>query len=632
MSTSSQPYRLLEREICTAVIQGSLCATCEHLVEASNWFTSDITLDLGTVAHQPTVLKLKSSADAGCHLCSLFYGSIMLAPLDCLPNTYLFRGGPLEAEVHRHESDNNKPFSIRLVDSSNRQGFTMELQGHIEHQAVFQKDQQEVSAKSTRAFSSTASSQSTGIARDWLSRCLLHHELCQEHSADDRIVPTRLIRINEAPSSIQLVLNNDCGVKYLILSYCWGLPKENELKLTRENVDSLLKMLHFADLPKTIQDAILVTKKLGYTYLWIDRLCIFQGDQPDWEYEGARMGDYYLNTECCIAALNSVDSHQGLFIQRNPLLMQPLVLNSPSVKLRIEANVGGIQGDYPRLFRGPEYALSKRAWTLQVRLLSPRTLYYGSLMIYWECLTMCCKESLPTTQLDLAFTKELRKFGSCSAGVMDGLWQPPEAGTEMENFEQRWANLVQFYTKCHMTYASDRLVAISGMMNTMSQRTHLNFVYGLLRIQLATELLWWQWVDCKGEEMIVPERNANAPTWSWGSVKGRIEPFRCNRWLGPSRLPWQIEADVSIIEGESETLVGYKSDDKHSKICRVEFTTPLLEATIVRRLDLRHYNWNIQAVASTGPNSFLKLSVQMWADEPMCEGKIVWLCQTGITC
>lgn len=38
--------------------------------------------------------------------------------------------------------------------------------------------------------------------------------------------------------------------------------------------------------------------------------------------------------------------------------------------------------------------LSKRAWVLQERLLSRRVLYFGSLQMYWECLTNVRHENL----------------------------------------------------------------------------------------------------------------------------------------------------------------------------------------------------------------------------------------------
>lgn len=42
-------------------------------------------------------------------------------------------------------------------------------------------------------------------------------------------------------------------------------------------------------LPATFQDAISVTQEIVKRYLWIDSLCIFQGDQKNWETEAKKM-------------------------------------------------------------------------------------------------------------------------------------------------------------------------------------------------------------------------------------------------------------------------------------------------------------------------------------------------------
>ena len=51
-------------------------------------------------------------------------------------------------------------------------------------------------------------------------------------------------------------------------------------------------------MPKTFQDAIVVTTKLSVSYLWIDALCIVQDsvDSLEWRQEASIMGDIYANS------------------------------------------------------------------------------------------------------------------------------------------------------------------------------------------------------------------------------------------------------------------------------------------------------------------------------------------------
>ncbi|KAK4221800.1 hypothetical protein QBC38DRAFT_491343 [Podospora fimiseda] len=49
------------------------------------------------------------------------------------------------------------------------------------------------------------------------------------------------------------------------------------------------------DMPETLQDAIIVAKQLDLSYIWIDALCIIQGDVEDWIKESV--------TRACIMGL-----------------------------------------------------------------------------------------------------------------------------------------------------------------------------------------------------------------------------------------------------------------------------------------------------------------------------------------
>src|SRR5262245_7891298 len=90
----------------------------------------------------------------------------------------------------------------------------------------------------------------------------------------------------EFPSSLTFVdvmssclAKGDGTVKYLALSYVWG-DRSDTLELNRTTARKLFDVgvLGLPDvenqIPKTIGDAMQLTKKLGIRYLWVDRLCI----------------------------------------------------------------------------------------------------------------------------------------------------------------------------------------------------------------------------------------------------------------------------------------------------------------------------------------------------------------------
>ncbi|PVH74898.1 hypothetical protein DL98DRAFT_658467 [Cadophora sp. DSE1049] len=106
-------------------------------------------------------------------------------------------------------------------------------------------------------------------------------------------------------------------------------------------VDTLLATLEahqreivFEKLPKTLRDAIEVTKSLSFPFIWIDALCIIQDSRPDWEYELETMVKIYSCAFVTIAA-GWADTCQGGFLQPPRSLSHPRIRSIlPSKKKR----------------------------------------------------------------------------------------------------------------------------------------------------------------------------------------------------------------------------------------------------------------------------------------------------------
>ncbi|KAL3299416.1 tol protein [Colletotrichum asianum] len=164
----------------------------------------------------------------------------------------------------------------------------------------------------------------------WMKDCYEHrenHSWCGL-SGDATIYPTRLIDIGEAEDdAIRLVETDFKSVTnpYLILSYCWGQSNESA-KTTRNNLESRLCGFSTTMLPKTIRDSIMLTRMMGFRYLWVDAICIVQAtedDLGDFKLEAVRMRDYYANAQCCISASLARDSSEG-FLTERPLAKCPV--------------------------------------------------------------------------------------------------------------------------------------------------------------------------------------------------------------------------------------------------------------------------------------------------------------------
>lgn len=103
--------------------------------------------------------------------------------------------------------------------------------------------------------------------------------------------------INVSPSSdksiVCLVETDGLRSPWVSLSYCWGIS--NTVKTIRANLQEHLEGIRLSELPKTIRDAVIVTRRLGLVYLWVDTLCIIQDSPQDLEAECAKMSSIYCD-------------------------------------------------------------------------------------------------------------------------------------------------------------------------------------------------------------------------------------------------------------------------------------------------------------------------------------------------
>jgi hypothetical protein len=85
-------------------------------------------------------------------------------------------------------------------------------------------------------------------------------------------------------------------------------------KSTKHTIKDWGISLPFEILPKTLQDAIIVTSKLNIHYLWVDALCIIQDDTEDMAREISQMAQIYNSAMITIAASRAKTVDEG-FLQ-----------------------------------------------------------------------------------------------------------------------------------------------------------------------------------------------------------------------------------------------------------------------------------------------------------------------------
>lgn len=146
---------------------------------------------------------------------------------------------------------------------------------------------------------------------------------CQ-HTIMDVKPPSRLVYVANDNNHVRLCLTKDIATKgskveYTTLTHCWGKTPMPVLT-TQQNVSQMLSSIPSESLTKTFRDAILITRRLGYQYLWIDSLCIVQGDDKDWAHESAIMGSIYAGCVLSIVAAAGEDGSLGCLFSRSAVM------------------------------------------------------------------------------------------------------------------------------------------------------------------------------------------------------------------------------------------------------------------------------------------------------------------------
>lgn len=328
--------------------------------------------------------------------------------------------------------------------------------------------------------------------------CDTSHNDCKVLQGTD--FPSRLVEVGPDDDHIRLVETKGGKGEYAALSYCWG-QNSIQLKATGPTLDKMKSHIPQEQLPKTIQDAMKLTRMLGLKYVWIDCLCILQDSDPDWETEAAKMGQYYQYAKLTIAASAAVSASCGLFNRRSKVSkpkqihfrdsdgsMYPLVAQGRSIKLWTD-----MIDDL-----GP---LSERGWTFQEHALSGRIIHLTDGEMIWECPSeMTSEDGHPIRNNCHSMIKEFRM----------------ERQKSPENY---WRFLVRAYSGRRLSYSKDKLPAIAGMADYYHEMADQQYLAGLWRENLPIDLLWssWGWEEADKPPKILP-----GPSWSWASIDGGV--------------------------------------------------------------------------------------------------------------
>ncbi|KAH8747992.1 heterokaryon incompatibility protein-domain-containing protein [Diaporthe sp. PMI_573] len=146
----------------------------------------------------------------------------------------------------------------------------------------------------------------------WVDECNSLHTACRVgHSP----LPTRVLRIQQKMDKLEVKLHQskqeECA-PYTCLSHCWGSAR-HKCQTTKQTMELHYDNISWESMPRTFQDAVYITFRLGLQGLWIDSLCICQDDELDWQSESSKMSEVYQRAFLVIAAASASDATGGCF-------------------------------------------------------------------------------------------------------------------------------------------------------------------------------------------------------------------------------------------------------------------------------------------------------------------------------
>ncbi|KAJ3468102.1 hypothetical protein MRS44_002167 [Fusarium solani] len=404
----------------------------------------------------------------------------------------------------------------------------------------------------------TAWEETIDLIRRWLQDCSSHHAQCVGRAKDTSWFPTRVLDLGPLEpamsdeTTVKIITREKVvpGNRYVTLSHRWTpfIPK-----LTSQNLEAWSHQLPVEGLTKTFRDFITVTRLLGFRYAWIDSLCIIQESDhggSDWSHECLTMDLVYRNSFCNLSADWGTHS-DGLFLDRRarqfdlPIVSGNLPIMEDNEDSKTSENSENSENSEDGEKQESKYLLvdcgtwqhevtnspiNSRGWVFQERFLSPRVLHFCRNEVIFECCEASKSErfrqSIPV--IDKILYQPFKNFDENFLGKHD-----------TATCHRVWNRIPGIYTRCALTFASDKLVAILGIARYL--KTFLVddvYVMGVWASAISTQMLWWcdentirdHSIDPRtlgeleplsnptGQTLSTPLRQCKGPTFSWVST------------------------------------------------------------------------------------------------------------------
>ncbi|KAF0315040.1 hypothetical protein GQ607_017730 [Colletotrichum asianum] len=389
--------------------------------------------------------------------------------------------------------------------------------------------------------------------RNCLSSCRKNHDVCNNYRQEAQSFGQPRYLLDLASCGYGQVRLVELGkvVDFAILSYCWG--EKPQYKTTSENLKDHLTGFPLNNLPGTIQCAIKVTRALGLQYLWVDALCILQGDEKTIIDEVRTAHEYYARAAIVIGAASSEHSDADFLAPRDWSyrgyeLPVRLIHGEDRTNCRLSL--------LERAFHKTPEPMDTRVWTFPEAKNALCILRFESERVVWNC---------PQANHADSDIGELHSPSQIcfSTSPFDGsrFMLTNTGDDDPESHLANWFKEVIMYSTRDARAPIDKLRAFDCIAPVVMAKTMgwdlSEYKAGLWMTDMPRQLLWCR--DCHDEKHTVTSSSSEKllmPSWSWASIQSPIT------WRDQNQLDWDgyTLRVVRCVEEKQLIVKGYVLD------------------------------------------------------------------------
>ncbi|KAF3807806.1 hypothetical protein GCG54_00007540 [Colletotrichum gloeosporioides] len=336
---------------------------------------------------------------------------------------------------------------------------------------------------------------------------------------------------------------------------------------TSDNLSARLETLAMDELPKTIRDAVRVTRALGIRYLWVDALCIEQNLSRSAMRDILRnMPDIYAGAAIVIGAGSASHCDEGFLGPRN--------LQYLEYELPVSQSDGlGTTNDKMRLvergFERKSDPLYSRVWTYQESEAALFSLAFDTEKVVWKC------QQSRRADSDIGYLSDPYE-GNETITFFDLLMASKEqvCSSNLDMCISKYIEMCADYSKRQCGALDDKLVAFTWAIELMAKATRWDISEckaALWERDMPRQLLFCRRatdkpnIDTRTDRQNTREKTM-IPSWSWASKRTPVRWKELNdcdykrdytaEYIACDIVPADVSDPSGAITGKQLTLRG----------------------------------------------------------------------------